>query len=42
LKHEPQTVYLLDGSNKDGDHSWTFLVARATEVTAWQPVDAID
>ena len=39
---EPSTVYLLDGNNKDRDHSWTFYsVARAIEVTTWQTVDAV-
>ena len=37
---EPWTVYLLDGDNNDRDHSWTYSVARAIKVTAWQSVDA--
>jgi len=43
LRGEPRTVYPLDGDNKDGDHSWTYIysVARVIEVTAWQSADSI-
>ena len=31
----------LDDDDKDGDHSWTYSVVRAIDVTAWQSISVV-